>query len=189
MERNETNSKKVSSSITVEIMKMTAGFINIPDGVKEIFAHKNDEATAEIWFKILNNELLCPYILCPNLKPKAMETALASLSQNEEIQVRLQGTACAYLEYAQKHYSKIMALKKFFQVEQNHLERAEKERIYEDTIFWLENHMESQIMLDYAEAISDFVKIIIFTKSDIMENKNFKKLFDKKRWDFIALMQ
>ena len=43
-------------------------------------------------------------------------------------------------------------------------------------------------MLDHAEEIADLMKVIIFTKSAIMNEESFQELFYEKRLDLIALM-
>ena len=177
-----------------KIMKMTAGSISIPAGVKKIFAQREDEATAEIWFNLLENEFLCQYILCPELKPKALTTGLLALTQNKEIQEQIKNTAQAYLEYAEKQYSKTADLKNFYILELNKqcgkkTTRIQNQKIYSRVVNWLERNLDHDIMLKHTDEISDLMKIIIFTKSNIMTEESFNELFFEKKLDLIALIQ
>lgn len=177
-----------------KIMKMTAGSISIPAKVKKIFAEHEDEATAEVWFTLLENEFLCQYILAPDLKPKALTTGILTLAQNKEIQEQVDNTAFAYLQYAVKKYNGNKALKSFYQNELNtrshkKITTLARQKTYDSIVNWLEKNLEHEIMLDHAEEISDLMKVIIFNKSAILKEESFQELFAEKRLDIIALIQ
>lgn len=174
-------------------MKMLVGSFSIPEKVKRIFANREDEATADVWFKLLEDDFLCQYILCPELKPKALETGILALTQNQEIQEQIDNTAFAYLEYAQQKYASCKTLKFFFQSELNirlgkKNTKLTRQKIYIHLVNWLDRNLEHNIMMDHAEEISDLMKVIILTKSDIMDMESFQQLFYEKRLDLIALM-
>ena len=143
-----------------KVIKMTAGAISIPKGVKTIFADCENEATAEIWFSLLENELLCQYLLCPEIKPKALSTGILSLIQNQEIQAQIDNTALAYLQYAQKKYESNRALSSFYQQELNirfgkKTTQIQRQKIYARVVNWLEKNLEHDIMVEHTEEISD----------------------------------
>lgn len=172
---------------------MLVGSFSIPEQVKKIFAYQEDEATAEVWFKLLEDDLLCQYILCPELKPKALTTGILALTQHQEVQAQIHNTAFAYLEYAQKKYSQIKELKNFYQMELNifygkNITKLSRQKIYARVVNWLERHLEHSIMIDYNAEISDLMKIIILSKSEIMFSESFQNLFDEKKLDLIALI-
>lgn len=174
-------------------MKMLVSAFSIPTEVKKIFAENEDEATADIWFTLLENEFLCQYILAPELKPKALTTAVLALTQNQEIQEQLDNTAFAYLQYAVNKYDANKALKFFYQHELNlrlgkKTTKQASQKIYARVVNWLERHLEHSIMIDYNAEISDLMKIIILSKSEIMFSESFQELFDEKRLDLIALI-
>lgn len=176
-----------------KISQMMPSAISVPADVKKIFAENEDEATADVWFKLLENEFLCQYILAPELKPKALTTAVLALTQNQEIQEQLDNTAFAYLQYAVKKYNGDKALKSFYHHELK-LRYGKKttqlasRKIYARVVNWLERNLEHDIMLEHSEEIADLMKVIIFTKSSIMNMESFQELFYEKRLDLIALM-
>lgn len=177
-----------------KIMKMTAGSISIPAEVKRIFASIEDEATAEIWFKLLDNEFLCQHFLCPELTPKSLEKSLLTFYRDSEIQKQVENTGYAYLEYAAKHHSQNQILKDFFLLEHGFamgeypsLKICQK--IYMHVIYWLEKNLDYDVMLDHADEISDLMKVIVLTRSNIMKEESFQELFYEKRLDLIALIQ
>lgn len=179
--------------IVRKCMKMLIGSFSIPTEVKKIFAENEDEATADVWFTLLENEFLCQYILAPELKPKALTTAVLALTQNQEIQEQLDNTTFAYLQYAVKKYNSNKALKFFYQNELNirfkkKTTKLASQKIYARVVNWLEKNLEHDVMLDHAEEIADLMKVIIFTKSAIMNEESFQELFYEKRLDLIALM-
>ena len=176
-----------------KIAQMMLTSVSIPAGVKKIFAENEDEATAEVWFTLLENEFLCQYILAPELKPKALTTGILALTQNKEIQEQLDNTAFAYLQYAIKKYDANKALKFFYQHELNirsgkKITKLTSQKIYERVVNWLERNLEHDVMMDHAEEIADLMKVIIFNKSAIMSIDSFQELFYEKRLDLIALM-
>lgn len=167
--------------------------ISVPAGVKKIFAENENQATADVWFTLLENEFLCQYIMAPELKPKALTTGILALTQNQEIQEQLDNTAFAYLQYAVKKYDANKALKFFYQHELNlrfgkKATKLASQKIYARVVDWLERNLEYEVMLDHAEEIADLMKVIIFNKSSIMELKSFQEIFYEKKSDLTALM-
>ena len=179
--------------IIQKIAKRMLSTVSIPAGVKKIFAENEDQATADIWFTLFENEFLCQYILAPELKPKALTTAILALTQNKEIQEQLDNTAFAYLQYAIKKYDGNKVLKSFYQHELNlrygkKVTKLVSQKIYNRVVDWLERNLEHEIMLDHDEEIADLMKVIIFNKSSIMDLENFQEVFYEKKSDLTALM-
>lgn len=176
------------------IMKMTAGSISIPFKVKRNFTSRENEAISDVWFRLLEDELLCQYILCPILMPKVLEKSLCPLTKNAEIQNLVKITSFYYLEYSIKQYSQISPLRNFYLLELNKYQgkdasKDQIQKVHNDIIYWLEANLQRDIMLEHTDEISDLFKILIFTRSDIMKNPNFYELFFEKRLDIVALIQ
>lgn len=175
------------------IMKMTAGSIFFPVEVKKIFADQEDHATAEIWFKLLENEFLCQYILCPEMIPKALSSSIDALTKHEEIKEQIDNTAYAYLIYGLKKYAHVSALRKFFQLElekrtNKNFNKTQSQKIHDHVVQWLERTLEKEFMIEHQDEISDLFKIIIFTRSDIMQDPDFYNMFFEKRADIVAFL-
>lgn len=158
--------------------------ITVPEKVKELVAGYEDEERSELWFYFLQDKVLSRYILIPRIKPRAFALPILSFAKNSEFQECLDSTGLGFLEYMIEEYPK-SPLKKFIELEYSirlgeYTKFEQVGCVYEHAVEELEKLTTEENLRKNQDFLSDFFKMLLFTRSAFLNDDSFREFMEEK---------
>lgn len=158
--------------------------ITVPEKVKNLVSDYEGEERAKLWFHFIQDEVLCRYILVPKRRPRAFAFPILSFANNSDFRECRESTGLAFLEYMIEEYPK-SPLKKLIDFEYAiHLGEYAKleqvETIYNRAVEELEKLTTEENLRKNQDFLSDFFKMLLFTRSSFLTHEGFVEFMREK---------
>ncbi len=158
--------------------------ITVPEKVKNLVSDYESETKAHMWFHFLQDPILSKYILVPKRKPKEFSLPILRFINSSDIRECRETTGLAFLEYMIEEHPK-SPLKKFIDFEYTiHLGEYAKleqvETIYNRAVEELEKLTTEENLRKNQDFLSDFFKMLLFTRSSFLTHEGFVEFMKEK---------